>query len=151
MVSYDVTSYFTNMPLEETIHLTIEFLFEAKPDLKISREDLQKLFQFAISQSNFLFNGNMYDQVDGVAMGSPLAPILANSFMGYHEKGWVRNYNNGGLIYYKRYANDIFAVFETKDLAVTFYNYINRQHRNTKFTTETEKNSKLPFFRCFNV
>ena len=93
----------------------------------------------------------MYDQVDGVAMGSPLAPILANIFMGYHEKEWIRNYNYGGLFYYKRYVNDIFAVFETKDHAVSFYNYINRQHRNIKFTMETEKNGKLPFFRCFSV
>ena len=81
MVSYDVTSLFTNIPLEGTIHLTSDLLFEAKPDLKIRRKDLQKLFQFATSQTNFLFNGSMYDQVDGVAMGSPLAPIHANIFM----------------------------------------------------------------------
>ena len=43
MVSYDVTSLFTNIPLEETINLLIDLLFEAKPDLKISRKDLQKL------------------------------------------------------------------------------------------------------------
>ena len=30
-----------------------------------------------------LFNGSFYDQIDGVAMGSPLAPVLANLFMGY--------------------------------------------------------------------
>ena len=54
----------------------------------------------------------MYDQVDEVAMGSPLAPILANIFMGYHENEWIRNYNYGGLFYYKRYVDDIFAVFE---------------------------------------
>ena len=44
MVSSDVTSLFTNIPLEETINLTINLLFEAKPDFKISRKDLQKLF-----------------------------------------------------------------------------------------------------------
>ena len=87
MVSDDVTSLFTNIPLKETINLTIDLLFEAKLDLKIRRTDLQKLFQFATSQTNFLFSGNMYDQVDGVAMGSSLAPILANIFMGSHEKG----------------------------------------------------------------
>ena len=59
VVSYDVTSLFTNIPLEETIHLTIDLLFEAKPDLKISRKDLQKHFQFATSQTNFLFNGSI--------------------------------------------------------------------------------------------
>ena len=145
MVSYDATSLFTNIPLEETTHSIIDLLFEAKPDLKISRKDLQKLFQFATSQTNFLFNGSMYDQVDGVAMGPPLAPILANIFMGYHDKGWIRNYNYGGLLYYKRYVDDIFAVFETKDHALSFYNYISRQHSKIKFTMETEKNGKLPF------
>ena len=87
MVSDDVTSLFTNIPLKETINLTIDLLFEAKLDLNIRRKDLQKLFQFATSQTSFLFSGNMYDQVDGVAMGSSLAPILANIFMGSHEKG----------------------------------------------------------------
>ena len=43
MVSYDVTSLFTNMPLEETILLTIDLLFEAELDLNISSKDLQKL------------------------------------------------------------------------------------------------------------
>ena len=87
MVFYDVTTLFTNIPLEETMHLTIDLLFEAKFDLKISRIDLQRRFQFATSQTNFIFNGNMYDQNDGVTMGSLLAPSLANIFMKYHEKG----------------------------------------------------------------
>ena len=57
----------------------------------------------------------MYDQNDGVTMGSLLAPSLANIFMKYHEKGWIRNYNYGGLFYYKRYVDDIFTYFDTKD------------------------------------
>ena len=65
--------------------------------------------------------------------------------MGYHERGWIRNYNSGGLRYYNRYFDDIFAVFETKDYAVSLYNYINRKHSNIKFTMETETNDKLPF------
>ena len=53
IVSYDVTSLLTNIPLEETIYLTIDLLFKAKLDLKISRIELKKLFQFARSQTNF--------------------------------------------------------------------------------------------------
>ena len=59
--------------------------------------------------------------------------------MGYHEKEWISNYNYRGLFYYKRYVEDIFAVFETKGHAVSFYNYFNKQHRNINFTIETEK------------
>ena len=54
------------------------------------------------------------------------------------KRGWIRNYNYDGLLYYKRYI-------ETKDHAVSFYNCINRQHSNIKFTTETEEAGKLPF------
>ena len=32
----------------------------------------------------FKFNKKMYKQIDNVAMGSPLGPALANTFVGYH-------------------------------------------------------------------
>ena len=61
----------------------------------------------------------MYDQADGVAMASPLARILTNIFMRNHENGLIRNYSFEELIYYKRYVDDIFSVFQTKDHAVS--------------------------------
>ena len=39
-----------------------------------------------------MFEGNFYDQIDGVAMGSPLGPVLANLFMGYHEQKWLESF-----------------------------------------------------------
>ena len=63
-------------------------------DIKFSKEELQKLFHFATSQSHFLFDGQYYDQIDGVAMGSPLGPVLANLCMAYHEKDWIKNYRH---------------------------------------------------------
>ena len=117
LLYYHLTSLFTNILLEETIHLTTNLLWRLVEKIYKS---LQVCFQFATSQTNFLFNGNMYDQVDEVAMGSPLAPILANIFMGYHENEWIRNYNYGGLFYYKRYVDDIFAVFELKIMLFHF-------------------------------
>ena len=44
--------------------------------------------------------------------------ILANILVGYNEKGWIINYNYGGLLYYKGYVDDMFTVLETKDHAV---------------------------------
>ena len=85
VVSYDVTSLFTNIPLQETIDIAINLIFNHNPNLNITRKELKKLFLFATSQTHFIFNSNFYNQVDGVAMGSPLAPVLANIFMGFHE------------------------------------------------------------------
>ena len=88
MVSFDVESLFTNIPLIESINLAVDYIMKGNPDIKLGRENLTKLFFFATARTHFSFLGNFYDQIDGVAMGSPLAPVLANLFMGHHEKRW---------------------------------------------------------------
>ena len=90
LVSYDVTSLFTNIPLQETIDITINLIFNHNPNLNITKKELKKLFLFATSQTHFIFNGKFYNQIDGVAMGSPLAPVLANIFMGFYESTWLK-------------------------------------------------------------
>ena len=49
------------------------------------------------------------------------------------------------MVELRRYVDDIFATFETKDHTVLFYNYTSRQHSNINFTMETEKDTKLSF------
>ena len=44
-------------------------------------------------------------------MGSPLGPVLANLFMGYHEKKWLQEFEKGKVLMYKRYVDDIFRMF----------------------------------------
>ena len=144
MVSYDVTSLFTNIPLNETINLATDLIFENNPEIKISRNDLKELFRFATSESHFLFDGNFYDQIDGVAMGSPLGPVLANLFMAIHEKDWLKNCNSPP-IFYRRYVDDIFCLVKNETEANSFLTYLNSKHANIKFTIEHEKDKKLPF------
>ena len=78
-------------------------------------------------------------------MGSPLAPVLANLFMSFHERQWIQNYDGHNVLFYRRYVDDIFCVFENEHDALLFLDYINQQHPNIKFTYETEKNGSLPF------
>ena len=93
LVSFDVTSLFTNIPLSETIKLAVDLIKTSQPDLNISGKDLTSLFNFATCETHFLFKGKFYDQIDGIAMGSPLAPVLANLFMGHYEKECLSNYD----------------------------------------------------------
>ena len=77
-------------------------------DLNISEKNLTSLFNFITCETYFLFKGKFYDQINGVAMGSPLAPVLANLFMRQYEKEWLRNYGGVSPSYYTRYVYDIF-------------------------------------------
>ena len=66
----------------------VDLIKTSQPDLNISEKDLTSLFNFATCEMHFLFKGKFHDQIDGVAMGSTLAPVLANPFMGHYEKEW---------------------------------------------------------------
>ena len=92
LVSYNGNSLFTNISLKETIKLAIDLIKTSYSNLEISIHDLTKLFKFETCETYFLFNGKFYDQIDGVVMGSPLAPVLANLFMGHNEKLWFENF-----------------------------------------------------------
>ena len=85
LVSYDLTSLFANIPFQGTIDIAINLIFNHNPNPNITKKELKKLFLFATSQTHFIFNGKFYNQIDGVAMGSHLAPVFANIFMGFYE------------------------------------------------------------------
>ena len=84
------------------------------PDMIISRGEHGKLAFFCPSKTHFLFNGEFYDQKDGVAMGSPLGSVLANLFMGIKEDQWFNAYNGVMSEFYRRYVDDTFVEFENK-------------------------------------
>ena len=68
LVSFDVASLLTNIPLSSTIKLAFDLIKTSQPDLNISEKDLTSLFDFATFETHFLFKCKFYDQIDGVAM-----------------------------------------------------------------------------------
>ena len=145
MVSFAVNSLFTNIQLTESIDLAVSYILQNNVNHKLSKEDLTKLFSFATAQTHFLSNGSTYDQIDGVSMGSPLATILANLFMDHHEKIWLENFNKLNVIIYRRYVDDTFCLFNFEHGAMSFFNFLNKQHPNITLLMEKETNNKLAF------
>ena len=79
IVSYVVTSLFTNVPLDEATSLLAEKAFtnnwfNATYNLNITKSGLIELLTIATKDQLFQFNGELYEQLEGVAMGSPLCP-----------------------------------------------------------------------------
>ena len=88
--------------LEDDFILIIILLY--KTDIKLSATELKTLLHSATAQTHVLFKGSFYDQVHGVSMGSPLAAVLANLFMGHNEKDWIENYKGSQILFYRRYV-----------------------------------------------
>ena len=72
MASLGVESLFSNIPLEETIKICSDSLYKNQELLcSISKNQFEKLLRAALSNNYFLFDGIIYQQIDGVAMGYP--------------------------------------------------------------------------------
>ena len=86
MCSFDVVSLYTNIPVDEAIDICLNKLYcNDEIVYNLTRSQFKKLLNHCVKQNHFAFNDNIYDQIDGVAMGSPLGPILANIFMSHLE------------------------------------------------------------------
>ena len=144
MASLDVESLFTNFPLEETIKNCVNDLFSNSfYSDKLSRKDL---YELAATESSFIFDNKLYKQTDGVAVGSPLGSTLANAFLCHYEKNWLNECpSQFKPVVYKRYVDDIFVLFKSKEHLRLFVNYTNSKYRNIKFTFETEDSNNFSF------
>ena len=61
-----------------------------------------------------------YNQIDGVAMNSTLAPVLANILRDFHESEWLNEYNLSEPNFYLRYVDDILAAFDNEQDLINF-------------------------------
>ena len=144
-VSFDVTSLFTNVPLEETINLIADALFSDESTLlyRIKRKTFIKILRIA-TQGTFLYRDLLYKQIDGVTMGNCLGPTLANFFLGSLEKILFRETKEFYPKFYRRYVDDIFCVFDKRTDYFRFLQVLNSLHPNLNFTVDVGTN-KLPF------
>ena len=85
----------------------------------------------------------MHREIDGVAMGSSLSPVLENIFVGYQE---AKRFNIAErLLMYFRYVDDTFAVFNNEKDCNTFLTHPNSLHPSLCFTYKKKSNQSLPF------
>ena len=79
-------------------------------------------------------------------MGNPLGPTVANIFMCYLEKIYLEQCPlHFKPVFYRRYVDDIFVLFENKEHVDLFNQFLNSWHTNINFTKETEENNSMPF------
>ena len=111
MVSLDVVSLFTSVPLDYTIKIILDKVYKDKiVKTKLSKTELKNLLELCTKKMHFSFNKKIYKQTNGVAMGSPLGPVLANIFMVHFEQKMIPRLSETMSSWY-RYVDDTFTFY----------------------------------------
>ena len=104
-VSFDVTSLFTNIPLKKTVNIILKRIHKKNViSTTLKKRTLKKLILDSCTKTIFSSNVKLYKQIDGVSMGSPLGPTLANIIRTEFENIIIKPLINSGTIkFYKQY------------------------------------------------
>ena len=111
LVSFDVESLFTNVPLSETITIIADTVYSQENIPSYSKDTFIKLLEKATS-GIFMYKDKLFRQVDGVTMGGPLGPNIANFCLAHLESRLLTDPDiDVKPALYLRYVDDLFCVF----------------------------------------
>lgn len=148
MLSFDVVSLFTKVPIAEAL-VTISDLLSQDESLEertaIPAEDICALTELCLRSTYFEFQGRFFEQTDGAAMGSPLSPVVANLFMEAFETKALEQAPRRPKMWV-RYVDDTFVLWphNAEDLEA-FHAHLNAINPSIQFTCEKEEEGTLAF------
>ena len=144
MVSFDVVSLFTNVPLEETTNILIKRIYDRNEiNTNIAKQEMKELLYLCTKNAHFTLNSKTYVQIGGVAMGFPLGTVLANIFMVELEQNIIPTLPKDVSLR-KRYVDDTICFINSNCISHVL-ELLNSVHSNIKFTIEIEKENKIAF------
>ncbi len=108
LVSFDVTDLFTKVPVPKSLDAILNIL--TQDNTLTSRTPLtptrvRDLLTFCLTTTYFQFDNQIYTQVEGAAMGSPVSPIVANLYMEWFEDHTIASFQSEFALW-KRYVDD---------------------------------------------
>ena len=146
MVSFDVTSLYTNIPIIDMLNVIRDYVnnddqFTRKT--AIPQDKFLDLVHLVLTTTWYTFNSQFYQQTDGAAMGSPASSTTAEIYTQAYERTAITTALHPPKVW-GRFVNEVYSILKRTHLKY-FFHHINSLHQNIKFTMEKESNGELAF------
>ena len=110
--SYDVTALFTSVPIDQSLNIIKDQLEKDEAvcnRIVLSVQNIIELLGFCLHNTYFSFQNTFYEQVEGVAMGSPVSFTVANLYMGHFEREALKSASHTPRFWY-RFVDDNWVI-----------------------------------------
>ena len=146
MVSFDVTSLYTNIPIIDTLNIIKDYVnnddqFTRKTT--IPQDKFLDLVHLVLTTTWYTFNSQFYQQTDGVAMRSLASSAAAEIYLQAYENTAITTALHPPKIW-ERFVDDVYCILKRTHLEYIFH-HINKLYQNIKFTMDEESNGELAF------
>lgn len=146
LVSFDVVSLFTNVPVELAVKVARRRLeLDSTLGLRtnLTTDELVQLLTFCLGTTYLSFRGRVLQQKFGTAMGSPVSVSAANLVMEDVEERALSTFDTS-LPFWKRYVDDTCTAVPA-DKVESLLQHLNGIEDSIQFTVEVESNGQIPF------
>lgn len=143
IVSLDVVSLYTNIPIDLAIEIICKKWHEIKNYTDIPLEEFKEGVTLTLNNTYFDFDGTHYKQIKGCAMGSSISSVIAQLVLEDLENSILPKLNFQ-LPFFYRYVDDCLTAIpkgQENYILEKFHNY----HDHLKFTIEIENNHSINF------
>ena len=143
LASFDVKDMYPSIP-HELVFTSARQMLGKLHWSQLEIEEMLTLLKSILECNYFQFENNFIQQKDGLAMGNPVSPILANLVLHVIESNILDN-QQFRYIRFMRYVDDCLVIYKERATLDTLFDVFNSYHRNIKFTLELEKDDVLNF------
>ena len=120
MLSLDIVSLFTNMPVSDVLDFIDGKITAGSIRVDLPRDIFMSLLRLYIKGNVFEFNGKCYRQGFGISMGSPLSPVPAGLYIEFFETELLRR-SSISPASWLRYVDDVFVLWRDDEDFTSFF------------------------------
>jgi predicted GIY-YIG superfamily endonuclease len=148
LVSFDVVSLFTNVPVDEALQVIRSRLEDDNTLAErsvLEVEAVMELLEVCLRTTYFQVDDGFYQQKEGMAMGNSLSPIVSNIYMEHFEQLALNSAQDKPSLWL-RYVDDTFVIWpHGTERIQNFLTHLNSLRPTIQFTMEMESGGAIPF------
>ena len=146
MVSFDVTSLYTNIPIIDTLNIIKDYVNNDDQFTKktaIPQDKFLDLVHLVLTTTWYTFHSQFNQQTDGVVMGGPASSTTREIYRQVYECTAITTALHPPKVW-EQFVDDVYPILKYTHLE-NFSHHTNNLHQNIKFTMEEESNGELAF------